>query len=264
MSGADGPYNARRQRQLEEQVQILLGEVNALESKLGDLHATDVSSLRRAYKSLAQHVLVLDVETKHLPALLDRSTEPSLTPGFLAQQARLVAAVTAAVVGTGRLLRTLRVEDAGPITAGLTLLGVFFAGVRLAAATVQRLGSAAARRQQAQGELRSDLRAVRERVQVMADLVESGLRLHRMHPSQQSQMALQGQQQPPPQQELLLPPPPPPPLENWGPQQQQQWQYQPQQQQPQQQPFLSFPGGPGGGRPATPPRASAVGDDDGW
>ncbi|KXZ41296.1 hypothetical protein GPECTOR_572g614 [Gonium pectorale] len=55
---------AQRQRWLEEQVQELTQEVAALESKLGDLHATDVSSLRRAYKSLAQHVQALNIESK--------------------------------------------------------------------------------------------------------------------------------------------------------------------------------------------------------
>ncbi|GIL64738.1 hypothetical protein Vafri_18616 [Volvox africanus] len=109
MGGFDGPCDAQRQRQLEEQVQTLRAEVFALEAKLGELHVTDISSLRRAYKSLAQHVQALDVETKHLPSLVERATEPSVNSDFVAQQIRVVAAVTAGAYGVARLLRALRV-----------------------------------------------------------------------------------------------------------------------------------------------------------
>ncbi|EFJ40435.1 hypothetical protein VOLCADRAFT_108156 [Volvox carteri f. nagariensis] len=229
MGTQDCSYDAQRRRQLEEQV-------NALEVKLGDLHATDVSSLRRAYKTLAQHVQALDVESKaseqtgicsspHLPSLLDKTNAPSVTSDFVAQQIQRLAAATAAVYAVGRLLRALRIPAAGRTTAGLALLGLCYTGVRLVAATVQRLGTTAARRRRARDELRRDLRALRERVQVMADLVESGLRLHGLHASQQSQL------------QLL----------------QQQLQQEQQQLQQQQRPFALF----GGGRP-TPPGGAAA------
>ncbi|GLI59379.1 hypothetical protein VaNZ11_001244, partial [Volvox africanus] len=207
MGGLDGPCDAQRQRQLEEQVQTLRAEVLALEAKLGDLHATDVSSLRRAYKSLAQHVQALDVETKHLPSLMDRAIEPSVNPDFVAQQIRVIAVVTAGAYGVARLLRALRVPEAGTITAGLGLLGFIYAGVRVTAASLQRLGEAASRRRRAQAELRGDLRALRERVQVMTDLVESGLRLHRLHPAQQSELHRQEQQQQQQQERQSFSPP---------------------------------------------------------
>ncbi|GIL77415.1 hypothetical protein Vretimale_2772 [Volvox reticuliferus] len=97
---------------------------------------------------------------------MERSTEPSVNSDFVAQQIRVVAAVTTAVYGVTRLLRIMRVPEAGTVTAGLGILGFIYASVRLTASSLQRLGLTASRRRQAQAELRGDLRALRERVQV--------------------------------------------------------------------------------------------------
>ncbi|GIL77414.1 hypothetical protein Vretimale_2772 [Volvox reticuliferus] len=144
---------------------------------------------------LAQSPTTPKIHMDHLPSLMERSTEPSVNSDFVAQQIRVVAAVTTAVYGVTRLLRIMRVPEAGTVTAGLGILGFIYASVRLTASSLQRLGLTASRRRQAQAELRGDLRALRERVQVMVDLVESGLRLHRLHPAQQAQIYLQEQQQ---------------------------------------------------------------------
>ncbi|KAG2454987.1 hypothetical protein HYH02_000812 [Chlamydomonas schloesseri] len=93
---------------LEAKCGALTKEVDALQAKLHDLHSTDLMSLRRAYKSLAQHVQALE----HLPALLERAAEPSVTPEWVAGQTRLVAGVSAAVYAVGRLLAAMKVRGA--------------------------------------------------------------------------------------------------------------------------------------------------------
>ncbi|KAG2482411.1 hypothetical protein HYH03_018646 [Edaphochlamys debaryana] len=170
-------------------------------------------SLRRAYKSLAQHVQALDVETRHLPTVLERTEEAGVTPEFVAEQTRTAAVVAAAVYGTNRLLRAARVQDAGPLTALLALLGAGFVGLRAVFGALGRLGAVAGRRRRAQEELRADLRAVMERVQIMLGLAESGLRLHRLHATQLSMAP----QQPFPQPLSAGPGPLPAPPSSAGP-----------------------------------------------
>ncbi|KAG2440225.1 hypothetical protein HXX76_004337 [Chlamydomonas incerta] len=197
-----------------------------LQAKLHDLHSTDLMSLRRAYKSLAQHVQALEVESKHLPALLERAAEPSVTPEWVAGQTRLVAGVTAGVYAAGRLLAAMKVREAGPVAAALAVLGAGYVGLRLLASAGRRLVEVGRRRQAAQQELQADLRAVMERVQIMAELAESGLRLHRLHASQHTTFVEPQLPNHMPQPQPLAPPPsgPAPPQQQPSPHQQtQQW-----------------------------------------
>eukprot|EP00198_Chlamydomonas_reinhardtii_P008121 XP_001697458.1 predicted protein [Chlamydomonas reinhardtii] len=179
-------------------------------------------SLRRAYKSLAQHVQALEVESKHLPSLLARAAEPSVTPEWVAGQTRLAAGVTAAVYAAGRLLAAMKVREAGPVAAALAMLGAGYVGLRLLASAGRRLVEVGRRRQAAQQELQADLRAVMERVQIMAELAESGLRLHRLHASQHTTFTEPQQPNHMPQPQPLAPPPSAGP----APLQQQQHQHQ--------------------------------------
>ena len=74
-------------KQLEEQLL-------ALEKKLGSLHATDVNSLRRAYRTLAQHVTALELESRHIPNLLSQLETRIVSPHIIAQEVRFQGSLT--------------------------------------------------------------------------------------------------------------------------------------------------------------------------
>jgi hypothetical protein len=54
----------------EELPSLAVAQVLRLQTRLGDLHATDLNSLRRAYTTLAQHVQVFACAQRGTPAIL--------------------------------------------------------------------------------------------------------------------------------------------------------------------------------------------------
>eukprot|EP00200_Dunaliella_tertiolecta_P007452 CAMPEP_0202369838 /NCGR_PEP_ID=MMETSP1127-20130417/1587_1 /ASSEMBLY_ACC=CAM_ASM_000462 /TAXON_ID=3047 /ORGANISM="Dunaliella tertiolecta, Strain CCMP1320" /LENGTH=145 /DNA_ID=CAMNT_0048965613 /DNA_START=61 /DNA_END=497 /DNA_ORIENTATION=- len=91
----DSAEYARRVAELEEQLE-------QLQRKLEVYHCSDVNAIRRAYKSLAQHIHALDIESRHIPTLLREIETTVLSPQIVAQEIAVAAVVAGSVWATDR------------------------------------------------------------------------------------------------------------------------------------------------------------------
>ncbi len=70
-------------------------QMESLRLRLGELHCTDVNALRRAYKTLCQHVEALDQEARGMLEELQSMETEVLTPEVVASEVRGAAGVAA-------------------------------------------------------------------------------------------------------------------------------------------------------------------------
>jgi len=90
--------------------QLLEAKVKELEVKLEQMHVSDVHALRRAHKTLSQHIQALSIESAHVPSLLASFETSMLTPSTIATEAGVLAAISASAWLLDRVFRYTRVQ----------------------------------------------------------------------------------------------------------------------------------------------------------
>lgn len=159
-------------------IQELTDQVQRLQEKLGDLHATDINSLRRAYKTLTQHVEALDLESKPLASLIQEIETNLMTPTSVANDIGFMASMAAASYTINRVIKLMNIPDIEPVARLATLAGVCLVGWRLVTSTGTRVTRMLLRNRRAKAQLQQEWKNIHQRVEVMVQLAQSGLAAH--------------------------------------------------------------------------------------
>ncbi|KAF5843722.1 hypothetical protein DUNSADRAFT_8237 [Dunaliella salina] len=155
--------NAKRVAELEEQLE-------QLQRKLEVYHCSDVNAIRRAYRSLAQHIHALDIESRHIPTLLREIETTVLSPQIVAQEIAVAAAVAGSAWATDRGLGALRVPRYRLISQAALVAGIGLLGWHLGTRLSRHLCSVFKRNRHVKGQLLDDWAVIQRRIDVMSQL----------------------------------------------------------------------------------------------
>ncbi|DBB05644.1 TPA: hypothetical protein ACH3X1_012261 [Trebouxia sp. C0004] len=130
MAGAECP----EVESLPATVRPLPSQVAPLKHELGALHGTEAVALRRAHKSLAQHVTALQAEGIRVEANMKSLQEDLLQSSDIAQaviETGTVVATAFAVTRTIRASPLQNLRSIGSLCGGIWVCGAAFLGLRL-------------------------------------------------------------------------------------------------------------------------------------
>mmetsp|Transcript_35274 Transcript_35274/g.89259 ORF Transcript_35274/g.89259 Transcript_35274/m.89259 type:complete len:187 (-) Transcript_35274:344-904(-) len=150
----------------------LQAQLEELRTRLHDLHCTDVNSLRRAHKTLQQHVQALDIESRHLGNLVAQVDTPVITPEGLAKDIGAVAGIIATTWGIHRGLACIRLPPSKQMTRVMVIGAAALVGWRLLRSGAARLRQVLMRSKSAKAQLLEDWKAVADRIAIMVQLCE--------------------------------------------------------------------------------------------
>lgn len=157
--------------EMSETIDRMSQEIERLQRKLGDLHATDVNALRRAYRSLAQHVDALEHESAGMVEQMQEFETAVLPPELVARELGVAAAVAAGVsvlAQTAKVLPGLR--SPGLVAKGLWLVGGAVVLFRLSAGALAHWAVMLDRNARRKRRLLRKLETIQERVAIMSAL----------------------------------------------------------------------------------------------
>lgn len=95
---------------LRTTIASLSQEVLRLQTELGKAHCTDVNGLRRAYKSLCQHVEALVQESKHIDSEIKAIDTELITADDVATEVGLLGVVSGVVCALHKVTRGSQVK----------------------------------------------------------------------------------------------------------------------------------------------------------
>ncbi|GAX83679.1 hypothetical protein CEUSTIGMA_g11104.t1 [Chlamydomonas eustigma] len=151
-------------------IQQLQEQVIALEQQLHDLHATDLNGLRRAHKSLVQHITALRIESKHLAGVITRIEDNIITPSHVAVDLGYCSAVISAAWAADRALRHCRLPSppAGLLAFVAGSIILWKVGQRM----TKRFAFVVGRNKTVKTQLAGDWQVVEERIQILESLAK--------------------------------------------------------------------------------------------
>eukprot|EP00887_Chlorella_sp_A99_P008114 scaffold12.g8114.t1 len=157
--------------ELRATIERLGEEIELLQRKLGRLHCTDVNALRRAYKSVSQHIDALEQESAGMVEALREFETAILPPELVAHE---LGVATAVGVGVAILSETARavapLKSAATIAKGLWVVGGAVVLLRLGAGALAHVGGLLVRNSKRKRRLLRKLEAVQEWVAILAAL----------------------------------------------------------------------------------------------
>uniref|UniRef100_A0A7S3VNC2 Uncharacterized protein n=1 Tax=Dunaliella tertiolecta TaxID=3047 RepID=A0A7S3VNC2_DUNTE len=145
-------------------------QLEQLQRKLEVYHCSDVNAIRRAYKSLAQHIHALDIESRHIPTLLREIETTVLSPQIVAQEIAVAAVVAGSVWATDRGLGALRIPRHRLLSQVALAAGVGLLGWHLGTSLSRHLWSVFKKNRRVKGQLLDDWTAIQRRIDIMSQL----------------------------------------------------------------------------------------------
>ncbi|KAL0022505.1 hypothetical protein WJX79_003867 [Trebouxia sp. C0005] len=147
------------------EVESLRESVRQLSSQeLGALHGTEAVALRRAHKSLAQHVTALQAEGIRVEANIKSLQEDLLQSSDIAQAVIEIGTVVAAAFAN---LRSI-----GSLCGGVWVCGAAFLGLRLIKGVCNKAWASGYTNPTLKRQLISDWSLLQERIEIMTALLD--------------------------------------------------------------------------------------------
>ncbi|KAL3142221.1 hypothetical protein ABBQ38_002569 [Trebouxia sp. C0009 RCD-2024] len=160
---------------LRDTVASLSSEIARLKRELGDLHGTDTVALRRAYKSLAQHVAALQEESRKVEDNIHNLQEELLKSSDIAQaviEAGSVAAGSFAVTRAVRASPLQNLRSVSSLCGGIWVCGIAFLGMRLIQGICHKAWTSGYTNPAVKRQLVSDWQHLQERITIMSQLLD--------------------------------------------------------------------------------------------
>ncbi|GAB4822995.1 hypothetical protein N2152v2_010041 [Parachlorella kessleri] len=156
---------------LHDRIQQLEGEVERLQQHLGDLHCTDLNALRRAYRTLCQHIEALEQESEGVLGELRGLETDVLTPDVVATELGAVSGVSVGLALTHQALKITPLAAAGWLFRGMWAVGGAYIAWRLTAGTLARIAGMLGRNSRRKRSLEDKLQTVEDRIRIMVSLL---------------------------------------------------------------------------------------------
>lgn len=160
---------------LRETVQQLSSQVSRLKQELGALHGTEAVALRRAHKSLAQHVTALQAEGIRVEANIKSLQEDLLQSSDIAQAVIETGTVVAAAFAVTRAIRASPLQDLrsiGSLCGGVWVCGAAFLGLRLIKGVCNKAWASGYTNPTLKRQLITDWSLLQERIEIMTALLD--------------------------------------------------------------------------------------------
>lgn len=155
---------------MSEEVEKLKAEVAHLQSKLGELHGSDLTAVRRAYRTLCQHVAALEEESAGMVAGLEEIETQAVPPELVAKELGVAAAVAFGLAVLRQTIKVLPLKQSPVLAKGMWLLGGAFVLARLTGGTLAHMTAMFHRNASRKRRLLQKLATVQERIEIMAAL----------------------------------------------------------------------------------------------
>lgn len=166
---------SREVEALRDSVASLSAEIARLKRELGDLHGTDTVALRRAYKSLAQHVTALQEDCKKVAGNIHNLQEELLKSSDIAQaviEAGSVAAGSFAITRAVRASPLQNLRNVSSFCGGIWVCGIAFLGIRLIKGICHKAWTSGYTNPAVKRQLVSDWMQLQERITIMSQLLD--------------------------------------------------------------------------------------------